>query len=354
MKHLRERSHYEDLYDRFTVEFCLRIERGILESDRKPERKDIDQKFKTVVVNVALYWRKGERYERREETIVKWMERDRQLDRLYEETPQPAGIVCKFCTEPMELMDKFLQYGSKSEPDHVLFYFRCRSCEVIAKIGNGGRRTDVIPWKCERCSRRWEVTHKKTRNKVTSFHRCSFCGHEKTDVLNLTVKKPKPTDPEAEKRYRVDRDRFCLSIEQGTKFMQEAASFKRFVPILEQIDKEAKLKKAPEIQELTVAQAENALRKGLEKAGFSKLSFGQPEMGREIVILFMVQDKGERGSYDSRKVLKKFVEKALVGTNWTLMSEGITYRLGILSGSLKGREKESEYMTDSNGRKAIF
>jgi hypothetical protein len=40
--------------------------------------------------------------------------------------------------------------------------------------------------------------------------------------------------------------------------------------------------------------------------------------------------------------LEKVLNKALNGVNWKLMSDGISYRLGILSGSLKGFEAEED------------
>lgn len=40
--------------------------------------------------------------------------------------------------------------------------------------------------------------------------------------------------------------------------------------------------------------------------------------------------------------LKKTVNSVLVDINWRMMSEGVNYRLGILSGRLKGYEREED------------
>lgn len=62
-----------------------------------------------------------------------------------------------------------------------------------------------------------------------------------------------------------------------------------------------------------------------------------------MIIEFTVQDgRVERGEYDSRKELKRAIDSALLNTNWKLMSEGVGYRLGILSGRLKGLEREED------------
>jgi len=52
--------------------------------------------------------------------------------------------------------------------------------------------------------------------------------------------------------------------------------------------------------------------------------------------------KTKRQEYDSKNNLKKLIKKILEKTNWRLMSEGIDYRLGYLSGKLKGYENEED------------
>ena len=44
------------------------------------------------------------------------------------------------------------------------------------------------------------------------------------------------------------------------------------------------------------------------------------------------------------KDLKALVSKALENTNWKLMSDGITYRMGILKGRIRGMEKEKDLL----------
>ncbi len=66
-------------------------------------------------------------------------------------------------------------------------------------------------------------------------------------------------------------------------------------------------------------------------------------MGRDVFIGFSCLDsKVDRGDYDSRKALKKLVDKALVDTNWRLATDGISYRLGYLTGRLHAYESEED------------
>ena len=66
-------------------------------------------------------------------------------------------------------------------------------------------------------------------------------------------------------------------------------------------------------------------------------------MGRDVFIGFSCLDsKSDREDYDSRKTLKKLVDEALVDTNWRLVSDGISYRLGYLNGRLRAYEREED------------
>lgn len=50
----------------------------------------------------------------------------------------------------------------------------------------------------------------------------------------------------------------------------------------------------------------------------------------------------DRKEYDSTNKLKKLIKVALEETNWRLMTDGIHYRLGILTGRLKAYEREED------------
>jgi len=104
-------------------------------------------------------------------------------------------------------------------------------------------------------------------------------------------------------------------------------------------DKLAKIKKLP------IAKLKKLLILKLEKEGYIKIEFSKPEMDRDVIIEFIVQDNNEnREEYDSRSQLKKFLKQTLEETNWRLMSEGIYYRLGILTGRLRGYENEEDLL----------
>lgn len=111
-------------------------------------------------------------------------------------------------------------------------------------------------------------------------------------------------------------------------------------------DKVAKIKK------LNIAQLQALVGPIIEKSGYLKLEFEKPVIDRHVVISFTAQDaKTDREEYSSKVELRQLLEKALAETNWRLMSVGISYRLGILSGNLRAYETETELIGLVNFKK---
>lgn len=62
-----------------------------------------------------------------------------------------------------------------------------------------------------------------------------------------------------------------------------------------------------------------------------------------MILGFSLQDaKSGRGEYESHHELQKLLKDALSPTNWRLMSDGVSYRLGFLQGRLRGIEGEEK------------
>lgn len=55
-----------------------------------------------------------------------------------------------------------------------------------------------------------------------------------------------------------------------------------------------------------------------------------------------LDSKSDRDDYDSRKVLTVTIKESLEDTNWRLMSDGISYRLGYLTGRLRAHESQDD------------
>ena len=113
----------------------------------------------------------------------------------------------------------------------------------------------------------------------------------------------------------------------------------------EKKEKDPVYQKAKQLKQVKLNQLKEIVTKAVAKEGYIDLEFGKPDMGKYVIIDFTATDsKDNRKEYDSTNTLKKIIKTALEDTNWRLMSEGIHYRLGIVSGRLKAHEHEDDLM----------
>ena len=354
-KYLKPESYYSDLYDRFTVEECRRWEKkGVSEDWTTIKEKDKTKKSKidkikkeftvNVVIPTVLYFIKGDRYAQKAETIREWMEEDRQKEEKLENTEPPKDIFCLSCGSEMTVEMKDLHKDSlEDKEDKVLFFFECPKCKKRRNVWEDGKEWKLrIP--CSRCkSEVVKESSKRKGNIITTIYACPNCGYKEKDVLNLDEKpKPEKIDP----NFGRDRQRFCLSAEEGNKYIDHQAKAASAAEFLKELGKKEEIReKTANIKKLNIAGLIKTLTPALEKEGYIKLEFSKPEIGRDVIVSFTIQDdKSDRGEYDSIHNLKKILKLTLSNTNWRLMSEGIYYKLGILSGRLRGYENEEDLL----------
>jgi hypothetical protein len=99
------------------------------------------------------------------------------------------------------------------------------------------------------------------------------------------------------------------------------------------------------IKRLKIIELEQMLAPALEAENFVRLHFKDPEIARDVVVPFTVHDTKEgREERGSCLDLQRLVKKALEGTNWRLMSDDASYRLGMLEGRLRAYEKEEDLL----------
>jgi len=348
-KHLRPGDYYNDLYDHFTVEECRRIEKGLAKVEYKPKLKDKKKSKKKelkVITNLApipLYFLKGERYLEKTETIRKWMARDGSLDEKLENTPAPQNIICFSCNSEMEVTMKDLQTNLNENIERVLFFFECPRCKKRKLVYENGELWKPNPSLCPKCKAGMDRESKKRNNKITTIYTCLGCNYKEKDVWDLNEKpKPEKVDPNFEK----DRRRFCLSSTEGQEYIIQKERLNQVQNILlEGKEQEKNRELLVKIKKLNIAELRKFLIPKLKKEDYIKLDFLKPEIRGDVMIEFTVQDnKTDRDEYDSRIQLQRLLKKKLSNTNWRLMSDGVFYKLGILSGRLRGYENDEDLL----------
>lgn len=353
MKYLKEEQYYIDLYDLHTIEECLDwyfpLKKGM--NEKREELKhlsseEFDKETHKVVsytVNVIAI----QRYRRKTERISEWMNRDRKVQEKVDCAKAPEEIFCKECFSRTKVVSKDL-FDSFDDNSKVMFMFECTKCKKRQSLFEDGTEWVYEPPKCPQCNSALNDKVKRTKNILRIIYSCSNCSYKKEDVhdfkkSDIERKKKTERDKKLLELYRKD---FCLDDKDGKEAVNSLDLMVKLageMKVKEQKDKDPVYQKARKLRTLKIGQLKELLEKTIEKEHYQDLAFAKPEMGQYVIIDFSVNDMQEdRKEYDSTNKLKKLIKSALEETNWRLMSEGIHYRLGILTGRLKAYEREED------------
>jgi hypothetical protein len=353
--YLDDRQHYEDRYDKATIEHCRRGERVVNQTFKEMEKKVPAAEFRKRrpgwhLMYSQLYFQfvetvAAERRHNREKRIDEWMKADEAKDRKLAEAHIAGGMYCRNCGKDMRVMSKDYMHRDGHKEEDILFMFECDDCDRRYVIWQDGTEWEHREPRCEKCQSIMKHKSSKKFGIITTTNTCPKCGHVEKYKLNLNDKDEpaEPVDPDLE----LDRKRFCFDKDMESKYMQKLNHLLRMAKLemdntehVEHVDIYDAIK---DIKQLKIAQLSDLLREALEKQGYREYKLGEPELGEQVTINFSCLDeKPDRKEYDSKKNLQKLINKTLEETNWRLMSDGVDYRLGYLSGRLRAYEKEED------------
>jgi len=226
----------------------------------------------------------------------------------------------------------------------------CLKCQKRRGIYHNGEPYVSTPDYCPKCKKEIAISFKYEGRFSIWEKNCAACGYSEKDVEDKVEKENQRLaqelrDKELLQQYRSE---YCLSAQEGMEYVLQANSLERFS---ESIRKDEEKKADPDypkvvqLKRLGVVDLEQLLSKELKKHKYIKLSFKGPDIDKYVIVPFTVRDAdASRKEYDSEAKLRKIIKKVLEGTNWRLMHEGVKYRLGYLSGRLKGFEKEEDLL----------
>ena len=356
-QHLKERSHYEDMYDRFTVERCRWYEEPRPISDEELEAAEMSladiQRCHDLVTNWSIFQLAGDRYLQREESIARWMEKDKRRDEMVERARVPI-VRCPTCEKAMECVYTDVRSDIDSDREWLEFFLCCKPCKQGKDVYENGSEVPRKPILCEQCNREVETDIKKKNGKRYYIETCKHCGHVEETLSTLDEKKKEPTQEEID-RYEYDKKRFCLTEQQGQRYRAWQETMKHLDDQKKEDEANTEFyDKLAEVKKLNIAGLEKLLKPALKNAGYDDLHFTMSPPSPQIILNFTVRDMEEkREEYDSRKTLQKTIESVLEDKNWALASEGVSYRLGLLDGRIRGYESKEdlEQLTKSRMKK---
>ncbi len=354
-KYLQADQFYVDRYDLHTIEECLdwywNIRDGF-EKKRNDEelKKFTEEEFNKEVHKIASYTVnviKAQRYKRKKETIQKWIDKDSKEQEKFDNAIAPDGVLCKECFSPTKITSKDL-LDSYEPGSQVLFMFECVKCKKRQALYEDGSEWHHENPKCPKCNSILNEKAKNVKGILTTIAACPNCGYKNKDIydFNKSKKEREARESRETKLLTEYRKEFCIDEKVGEEMLHSYDQISRFVDEMkenEKKDNDPLIQKTRQLKKLTVMQLGKLIEVAIGKEGYKDLKFGKPEMGQYVVIDFSVNEANEnRKDYDSQNTLKKLIKTALEDTSWRLMSDGVQYRLGILTGRLKGYEREDD------------
>lgn len=343
-EYLKPKQHYIDLYDRLTVEKCRNAEKlfdqtKVFEKDKKTSLAE-QKRFMSASKRMYVYFVSGERYKQKEETIRKWMDSDEERDRRVNSVPTPEAS-CPSCGNEMECISKDLR--DENNRERILFTFSCKECSQHRGIYDDGEEYVVSVKHCPKCNEVLVEGHSRKEKKITTVYNCPSCGYTDKEFFDLYREKDdKKSDPNFER----DKKRFCLSDKEGQEYISQTEQIIAFQKEVEKKEKNKEvLKRVSKLNKLTIVELQKLLLSKLESEKYINLQLAAPDVTDKVIVPFTLQDaKKGRDERTSEYELRRLLKRTLENTNWRLMSDGISYRLGILSGRLRGYESEKDLM----------
>jgi transcription elongation factor Elf1 len=344
-KYLKEKQYYYDEYDRITIEQCKdHLER--LAGNPNPKKKLTENqktilKWLSVLAELHIYFIKGERYRNREHVVEEQLRSDARKDNTLERISIPLGIRCKHCNERMEFTQKDLDVYDETK---VLIMFNCPKCGKGRAFYNNGEEWKYKPPNCSKCGFQYNSTNDRVENKIITTFTCPKCSNKEEMVLDLDEKYvPAPVETITDE----DRQKYLMNSVEGAAYIDSYYKFTDASDALKDEQEREEHKelydKVAKISRLRIAEVEKLLLDVATKNDYAKFQFGKPEISRYFIVEFSAEDiKPSREEYESKHNLQKACEHALKDTNWRVMSDGVSYRSGYLTGRVRCYEKDED------------
>lgn len=335
MRYQKSDSCYNDFYDRMTVERCRRHEKSFLNTEISEEKtkgysRQEMEICKNAVKRMSMYFIKGEEYERKEKVITGWIKRDKEKDERIEKVEPIKVISCLKCGTKMHCTMKDLH--ERGELELTLLFYECHDCLSRRAFFEDGDEYRPRQKVCSNCGEEVETESTRKGDLLLMVHRCLNCGTTENEEMDFSHKKEL-----IDKNFVRDRRKYCMTNDEGFEYLECISRLNSVNDIFEEGGGgDEKI----EVKELKILQVEKIISKVIKKEGYQKFKLGEPEMGKYVAVGFTVYDENpKRCEYDSRMLLKKIINNSIQGSNWKLMSDGISCRVGILSGRLRCEQK---------------
>lgn len=365
---LQPQSVYEDRYDRMTIRQCKEKETDAEESKipaarvitKNNETKTVfvkDKKaWREMLIELSLYYIKGQRAAERDKTIREWMLNDEQRDAIrlkhWQQEAKPDRK-CPKCHGRLRLVDKVFGHETGRE-DHVLSLFQCSSCpfgEALYQDDSQWKRP--VP-RCAECNEVLDETRKRTKYKIIISQNCPKCSHTDTLEYDLRVTTKPKTHAEIRQelaeaeQFEKDKARYCLSSEETAEYTSHVIGMRNITNMWKEDDEREKYQNyLDKIERLNALDMQKRVTAKLEQVDFQNITYTLPERDRFLTVTFSAYEADpHRQEGYAKSAIRKAIQQALENTNWKLIETSIQVMVGVYSGRIRVLESDKAILEE--------
>lgn len=344
--HTSTDEEYTLRYDKITVANCrdfLKRWKVVDVPEDITDEENLVRRMHNLVTDVALCCYKVELYSKKKRTIEEWKRDDENKDNILEQSEWKFGDVqCLKCGGGMTFDFKDIDGIGSSDHNKVIFAFSCSKKGHAKRVFyDTGKEYIIEDTLCSKCKSCLVITSNRKCDVITTIYTCNNCKHQEVDELTLNK-------PESDPLFEEDRAKYCLSKEVGDAEMLGAENLKQLSKRWKEQEQNKEVnQKVSNVEKVTILELEKRISQAIEKKGFVRFHFKDPEKATnvEICVPFIVYDENsKRTEKESSYQLKQQLKGILKGTNWRLMTDGVMYRVGMLEGRLRVYSTEQELL----------
>ncbi len=317
------REYYENQYDLYTIQLCLQTlhrETDVPLPNQHLMPSDTVSSLKGHFADLINYFKSGERYRTRRETIDKWIAEDQSKLDYFNKALDPSPVLCSECYKLMNLIDKEL-IDFFEKPLRVLFLFECSSCKTRKGLYDNGEEYKSDSKYCPNCKSPLNRKSSKKKKLLTILTTCSSCDYKDKYELDLNIDNSKIKQEELENKILLEkyRNKYCLTAEKGEEYIIHTNRTKGYINHRSEEQVKATdpvWQKVKELKKISIIEVESLLSKTLEPLKYIRFSLDKPEIDKYLTVKFSVQEAdSSRVEYDSIHKLQKAIKSVLESTN---------------------------------------
>jgi len=299
------------------------------------------------VKDLIMLFERGRMLDERDETIDKWMERDRKIDQMYDEAEPFYDIRCKKCLVFLKPESWSATYFSAREvdwKDRMWFFYKCPECNKKSLFYDNREEYIFEKPKCEKCN---GVVSEKTKREwdiITTISTCQNCWNKTKDVLDLDTsgeKKKQREKEENDKYSHEDFEKYGFNEKDRSDYVSQMKALDNLKEIMDDKDSSNIAEELSRIIKLTLPKVIAKLKEKLDEKKYSDLISTWNSIEKTYIRVSFSMNYLSEENFNTSKFIRG-VEDLFIDTNWRICKNSVVERLWIVTFDLFGYDNRDD------------